>query len=449
MITYKPIIIPGGRRKDGSWPVKIRVTFKGKSRRLPTTLVCTDADLTRSGRIKNATILDKAQELISRMRATCDNLSPFALDAWDVDKVVAHIRDGMLGETFRLDFIAFGREYILRKDEGTRAGYTTAINAFSRFLGREAIDVNDITRALLIQFQEWADRQPRMFYNYRKGEYQPTKAATTPGGNSGRWLSRLGHLYQKAKERYNDEDAGRILIPRSPFDNIPKPKVISEGEDCLPPEVIQRVIDARPDVPQERIALAAFVVSFGMMGMNLADMYEGLPALPSLWRYNRRKTRKRRSDRAEVIVRVEPVLGPFLDVLNERTGLHLWKSHRVADTMVNKYLRSWCEKEGLELFRFYAARHSFATLARRLGVEKATVDEALGHKGGFPIADIYAERNWSLSWDATRKVLDQFTWPDSDNIRTKIADTDNQQVSPDDAAQRSEEAKTAGESGQP
>lgn len=436
MITYKPIIIQGGRRKDGTWPVKIRVTFKGVSRRLPTTLVCTDADLTRSGKIKNATILEKAGELIARMRATTADLSPFTLEAWDVDRVVDYIRKQMLGETFQLDFIAFGREFIQRKDEGTRAGYATALNALARFIGRDSIDINDISRSMLISFQEWADTQPRMFYNYRKGIYKQTDKPTTPGGNSGRWLTRLAHIHKKAKEKYNDEDAGRILIPRSPFDNIPKPKVISEGEECLPLEVIQRVIDARPEKPQERIALAAFVVSFGMMGVNLADMFEAMPEKPGIWRYNRKKTRNKRPDRARVEVRVEPELETFLDILNERPGLHLWKSSRVADTMVNKYLRDWCEREGLEPFKFYAARHSFATLARREGVEKATVDEALGHIGDYEIADIYAERNWSLSWEANRKVLDKFVWPDSDKNRTKTENTVEQILAAGDAPER-------------
>ena len=92
MITYKPIIIQGGRRRDGTWPVKIRLTFRGQVRRIPTTLVCTDADLTRSGHIKNAPILEKAAELIARMRAACEGLSPFTLEAWTVDQVVQHIR---------------------------------------------------------------------------------------------------------------------------------------------------------------------------------------------------------------------------------------------------------------------------------------------------------------------------------------------------------------------
>lgn len=433
MITYKPIIIQGGRRKDGTYPVKVRVTFKGVSRRLPTTLVCRDADLTRSGRIKNATILEKAGELISRMRSATDLLSPFTLEEWDVDRVVQHIRDTLTADTFRLDYFTFAREFIQGKAEGTRAGYATALNAFARFLGADAIDINAITRASLMEFQEWADQQPRVYYNYRKGEYQETGRTTTAGGNSGRWISRLAHIYQAAKLRYNDEDAGRILIPRSPFDTIPRRRTLPQGQKALPVEVIQRIIDAIPAAGQERIALAAFIVSLGTMGANLADLWQATAFQGDCWRYNRSKTRDRRQDRAEVFVRLEPEIRPFVEALQAGgpspwwlPGLHIWKSSRIADTMVNKYLRQWCEREGLEPFTFYAARHSFATLARREGVEKATIDEALGHLGDYRVADIYAERNWRLAEEANRKVLRLFRWPSefSDNNRTKTEDTD-------------------------
>ena len=69
MITLKAIIIPNNRRKDGTYPVKIRVTFKGVSRRLPTTLVCRQSDLNKKKQIKNPDILLSADQLIARMRS--------------------------------------------------------------------------------------------------------------------------------------------------------------------------------------------------------------------------------------------------------------------------------------------------------------------------------------------------------------------------------------------
>lgn len=80
MITYKPIIIQGGRRRDGTYPVKIRVTFKGVVRRLPTTLVCTDSDITRSGRIKSAAVLERPTPTTSANSALLvHNPAPSAL----------------------------------------------------------------------------------------------------------------------------------------------------------------------------------------------------------------------------------------------------------------------------------------------------------------------------------------------------------------------------------
>ena len=43
-------------------------------------------------------------------------------------------------------------------------------------------------------------------------------------------------------------------------------------------------------------------------------------------------------------------------------------------------------------------------------MDKATIDDALGHKGSFQIADIYAEKAWDLIQEANEKVLALFEW---------------------------------------
>ena len=45
-------------------------------------------------------------------------------------------------------------------------------------------------------------------------------------------------------------------------------------------------------------------------------------------------------------------------------------------------------------------------------MDKATIDEALGHVGEFRIADIYAERDWEVIASANDKVLGRFRWPE-------------------------------------
>lgn len=408
MITFKPIIIQGGRRKDGTWPVKIRVTFKGSSRRLPTTLTCTDADLTRSGRIKNATLLDKAGALISRMRAATDTLSPFVLEGWDVDAVVLHIKDALQGETFRLDFFAFGRSLLPGKKSSTAAGYVTAMNAFARYLGRGEIDVNEITQGLLRDFVEHVDNEPKITY---KGT--PTARSKAKGNASALYLHKLAAIFAAARLKYNDEDAGRILIPRSPFERLRLTRSTGTGQRNLGPEVMQRLISYQPGNEKERLAFDAFLVSFALMGVNLADMYAARTEdVGERWRFFRQKTG------CEVLVYIPDCIMPQIGRLRGQYGdawwlgaLHRWRDVRAVGKMINRWLQEWAEREGVETFTFYAARHTWASLARRQGVELAVVDEALGHKGAYRMADIYAERNWDLAREANVRVLGMFSWP--------------------------------------
>ena len=63
MVTFKPVVFHQTKPKNGSYNVKIRVTYKGVSRFLPTTLFCTQADLTRQGKIKPGNILAKGNEI--------------------------------------------------------------------------------------------------------------------------------------------------------------------------------------------------------------------------------------------------------------------------------------------------------------------------------------------------------------------------------------------------
>lgn len=420
MITFKAIVIPNNRRKDGTYPVKIRVTFKGVTRRLPTTLACTPGDLTRSLKIKSADILNRSDELIARMRGTVKDLSPFDLEGWDVDRVVRHIKDRLAEKTFRLDFFEWGERFIAGKSEGTRKAYVNSLNALEQFTGKRELDINDITRAMLIGFMEHVDSLPKMRYNAATKTRERSRVEKIPHASSTQHIMKLQHIFNAAKERYNDEDGGSILIPRSPFGTLPKvftPSV--RGQKSLGQELMQKIISAETGDPAERMALDAFVVSFGLMGANMADLYAAKP-FTGVWVYNRQKTRTRRADKAEMRVDIPGELRPYLARLQGRKGAAWWLSvlHASASDAsrctcnVNRMLKRWCAANGVPPFTFYAARHTWATLARQAGVEKATIDDGLCHKGNFAMADIYAEKSWELIWAANRKVIDLFRWPE-------------------------------------
>ena len=418
MINFKQLVFAHHKRKDGTYPVKIRVNFHGKSKYLPTTLVCQPSDLTRSLKIKNADIIARCNQLTDRLRREAASLTPYDLEGRDVDWVVRTLTERMRAQDFRLDFFRWADTFLRSKTSGNRAKYETALNAFARYLGRREIDINEITHAMLVQFADAADSGCKLAYSRRKGIIQTDKPRT--GKISPHYLAHLSHIYDGAKDRYNDEDGGAVVIPRSPFRKLdmtpPKP---TTGQKPLDVEVIQSMIDTPLGHPC-RAALDVFLASLLLMGANAADLWDAPPQTGQKWVYFRTKTRNRRADHSRIECAILPELRPILGRLGAGQSGAWWlpvfhamgSTASIAGQTVNRRLKDWAEGCGKNPFTLYAARHSFATLARRCGVEKATVEDALGHVGEFKMADIYAERDWGLAEDALRKVAALFRWPE-------------------------------------
>ena len=421
MITFEPIIIPNNKRSDGTYPVKIRVYFNGKSRRLPTTWVCQPSDITRTKRKsvkikKDAGVRDKAKELIDRMRAVVADYTMIELEGKDVDWVVKKIKDGLNDDKFHLDFFQWADKYILCKSEGTRKGYVRALNALERFLGVRELDINSITKTMLIEFMEFIDSEPKMRYDRRKKKMHPTTKTRVPKATSSIVLLKIQHIYNAAKERYNDEDDNKILIPRSPFSSIKKVFPSGDlGQDPLPREIMQRVLLAETDNPKIRVALDIFIVSFATMGANYADLYAAKPIKDNVWIYNRQKITSRR---AESRVFIPDQIKPHLKRLQKGDKgkwwlpyLREWGDKDYSSQKMVYFLRMWQREEGIDLnFSMYAARHSWAQYARDLGHDLASVNECLTHKDNLEMGRIYASLTWEQKNEINKKVIESFVW---------------------------------------
>lgn len=415
-IKMRPAVYANHRRKDGSYPVKIVVYFKGKERKLPTNIVCQPKHLTRALHLKQDEPLFLAQEQIRIWQDACKDLTTFDLEHRDVDFVVNHIKARLTMEHFRLDFFSFAAEYIAPMKASTRATYVQAVNAFARYLNRDEIDINLITKAMVAEFMQYIENEPLMYWNKAKQELVETKGEKGSRAQGPRHVMKLARIFEAAKRKYNDEDAEKILIPRSPFSNHDLRTAAPQGQKALPVDVIQRLILAKTDSSLIRGSIDAAVVSFGLMGANLADLYEGQEPEGNTWVYRRKKTRDRRADNAEMRVNVPSCIASYVSRLKGKDGVWLGRLQEMCPNpahisgTINKGLKQWCEQESIAPFTFYALRKSWATLARREGVEKALVDECLAHVGDYDLTDIYAERPWDRINEANRKVLALFDW---------------------------------------
>lgn len=395
MITIKPCIYRHHRRSDGTYPVKLRVTLGRVSRTIPTTLTATPAQLTRSLKPKDPELVAAMEELAARVRRSVAKISPFAVDAMTVDDAVAFIKCDQRAES-GIDFFEFAESFIASKKAHTRQNYLTALASLRRFAGPGPLDCRRITRRFV---QEWADRIPGMASKHR-------------------YLALASTIFRAARLRYNDEAVGVWAIPQEPFEGIQLPRYIARGQDALAPAVLQAIIDEESCTPLQRHALDAFLVSFATMGANIVDLYSMKPPVDGLLTYNRQKVKDQRTDGAKMVVRVEPCAAALASRMRSwKAGRWLdladrWTSADLASRGINRALRLWCTNRNIPPFTIYAARHTWATLARsaRVGADPALVDEALAHRGRLPLLDIYAERAFDRYWEINAKVLALFDW---------------------------------------
>lgn len=414
----RPAVYANHRRKDGSYPVKIVIYFKGKERKLSTHIVAEAKEVTRTIHLKQGEALSAAQDIIIDMRSACRDIPYFDLEYQDVDFVVNYIKGKRAKMNFRLDFLAFGKKWISDKKEGTRLQYQQALNAFARYLKADTIDINAITRSMVEAFIEFLDKEPKVYRCSASKTIIESKKEKARGGQASRHVVKLAAIHKAARKRYNDEDSNAIMIPRSPFEGHEITPPPAQGQKPLSIEIIQALISTETENAAIRTGVDVAIVSLGLMGINLADLYEIKPPAGDTLIYYRKKTRDKRADKAEMRIEIPECIKPFIGRLQSRRNGQYWlgrlhevcsKSCRITPT-VNYGLQKWCEEQRIERFTFYALRKSWGTIARRIGVEKSLVDEGLVHVGDYRMTDIYAERPWEKINEANRKVLALFNW---------------------------------------
>lgn len=421
MATFKAEV--QNRRADGTYNVRIRVIHNRVVRRISTNIFVTGEDLTKGLKIKNPNILTKCEEIVRKCRDTCTELG-YAVTAMPVDELVNRLKESLVGERFKLDFLEYMKTKAAEMPKGTGGTYLNTVNALRRYLGRDTLDIADITAAFLRGFEEFLKNERSQRGRNRKTETQELPAK---GGRAvSLYPACIRAIHNKAKAEYNDEDRGIIRIPYSPFKNYkikPQPRTRKRAVSV---ETIQRIIDLPYEA--ERIggkwslfnlAKDCFILSFALIGMNSADMFYASPAAGGVLIYNRRKTASRRSDNAEMRVRLEPCLSRLLEKYRDpaRKRLFGFYAHYSNPANFNRALNSGLKQIGaalgIEGLEFYAARHSWATVARSaaVGIDKATVHEALNHVDGeMKVTDIYIDRDWSVIWKANAAVLALFDW---------------------------------------
>jgi len=414
MATFKAVVFQHHKKEDGTYNPKIRITHNRVIKYIATTYHIKKDDLTKGFKIKNQSIIDELDNLIRKYRKICDELGERIKDM-TTDQVQRYIETYKVKKSsFELDFIQYGRNKILemqaRGASGNHKTYNVMLNSLEDYLGKESLDISEINVKFLKDYVSWIENKPAPSKR-QKGE----RAVSL-------YLANIRALHNMAKGEFNDEDNGVINIPLSPFAKFKVPKSPVTRKRAVSVETL-RAIALLPDQEVKHpghnlfnFARDMFILSFGLVGMNTVDLYNCETIKGNRITYNRTKTKNRREDKAEISIRIEPEIQPLIEKYKDKTGkrvfgfYHDYVNPDTFGTAVNKGLKRIGADETVkaEDLEFYAARHSWATIAtNQVKINKYTVHSALNHVDEeMKVTDRYIDKSYALIDEANRKVLD-------------------------------------------
>lgn len=379
----------GKKNKKRLHPISFLVCQGAQKKRIPTGIAAADSELTTNG--KRVREPEKAKQIEKKRRELQERLDALQLDAIGQTMDISEIVERLTRQQQTLDFFTFADEWLAKSDIKGKKNYTSMLNALEGYLGKRSLAFSQVTYALLDGFAQSLKDKPRAPSLY---------------------LGQIRHLYREAMRRYNtDYDTP---IQNDPFLRYRVPRqAVKKGVRALTLEQLLAIYNYKGRA-HSRAALArdCFILSFCLMGMNSVDMYNARRLERNVLKYNRTKTKGRRTDEAYIEVKVHRVIKPLMK-LYKGSGRVFSFAERYSDEStfnkaINTGLKDIGKAIGIDGLQFYQARHTFATLSRNLmHFSKGDVDEALNHVGSYDIADIYIQKDFSVINENNFKLLDK------------------------------------------
>lgn len=146
-----------------------------------------------------------------------------------------------------------------------------------------------------------------------------------------------------------------------------------------------------------------FKLSFMLVGINVVDLCNLTKISQGRVEYLRAKTHRPYSIKVESEAR--EIIERYAGKKRLVNFAENYANYRHFYNNLCKGLNAVKEQLGLEELTTYWARHSWATIARKLKISKDTIALALGH-GSHTVTDIYIEEDMAEVDEANRKVLD-------------------------------------------
>lgn len=243
----------------------------------------------------------------------------------------------------------------------TAETYQTTLNKFNRFLKGKTLLFHDFNDSLMVNYQEYL---------------KSNKVC----------MNTISFYMKILKATYLRAVRQKLTIDNRPFDHV-YTGMAKTQKRALSQQDIRMIKDYTPENKQEQLARDLFLFSFYTRGMAFVDMayLKKSDIKNNILYYSRKKSGQ------NISIRWEPVMQQIVDNFEKLNETYLLpiihtegkgerNQYRYVHNIVNKNLVSIGVRLGIrQKLTMYVARHSWASIAKSIGIPIGVISEALGH----------------------------------------------------------------------
>lgn len=399
MATIKAIVRT--MRKDGFYPVYIRVTHKRESLLIKTDKMVTQKELTKDKEIKDPHVM---KFCANRILDYQQRLNTKDIAHWSVKEVV----DFLVNDNADICFSEYAREFIgnliNHNQDRTAKNYNLALQHLERFCGTNKVMFSQLTSTLI---SRWIKS---MENTHRAKEMYPIC---------------MRQVFRKAQEEYNDYDKGVIRIKTNPWIKVDIPTADKPTKLAISPEDCRTFFSCPIPESKMKYPVAEFGRDVAMMvlclaGINTVDLYNLRKDdyKNGIIHYNRAKTKKFRSDNAYFEMRVPAIIQPLFEKYKNtrEDDDHLFNFYQRMSTSdsfsanVNGGIKQICASLNIPKEKYYSVytfRHTWGTVAQndvRASIEEVAF--AMNHSTMHRVTRGYIRTDYTPAWELNDKVID-------------------------------------------
>lgn len=404
MATFKAVVRSHHQRRDGKYPVSIRLTHNRESVYLPTGLYVSKKQInTKYFELKDQFVIERTNETIRSYEHSLLAIATDELLNMTAKELVLKIAK----KHNEIEFISFARE--LQKDKTFKSTALPTVFSILEKMGHSTLMLRQIDSVFVTQFVRKME-SIELPATKKKGE---TRKKNYSSETKNKVILAFRTAFNRAVENVSKE---RRHMYASAFDDIKLYKKEAHSVDSVPVPLIRKFFSITYDSPLQEMTKDMLMLSFCLGGMNLGDMLlmkkenykEGRIT------YYRNKIKGNRADGGITSVKVEPEIQDLFDkytslsndeYLFNFNGIR-WVE-KVSSRNFGMNVERMCRLKGLPHITPYQFRHSVGTIGRnKCGFSKDDVGMLLNHRGQTTIDDAYIDYDWSINDKINRAILD-------------------------------------------